>query len=141
MLIRLLFIATESVVLLYDNARPDVSGVAHVEQAKFKWEQLDHPPYSLDMSPCDFHVFGHLKKHLKGKRFNSDDELKDVVKDWVSSRSQEFWEQGIIRLVNQWVPCAQAYGKYFEQRLHLYPQYRFVPFHLNTPGSTDKCPK
>ncbi|GFS62542.1 hypothetical protein TNIN_134411 [Trichonephila inaurata madagascariensis] len=66
MLIRLLFIATESVVLLYDNARPDVSGVAHVEQAKFKWEQLDHPPYSLDMSPCDFHVLGPLKKRLKG---------------------------------------------------------------------------
>ena len=82
--------------------------------AKFKWEQLDHAPYSPDMSPCDFYVFGPLKKHLKGKRFNSDDELKDAVMDWVSSRPQEFWEQGILRLVNQWDCCAQANGEYFE---------------------------
>ena len=30
--------------------------------AKFKWEQFEHPPYSPDMSPCDFHLFGPLKK-------------------------------------------------------------------------------
>ncbi|GFW96137.1 HTH_48 domain-containing protein [Trichonephila clavipes] len=61
------------------------------------------------MLPCDFHVFGPLKKHLKGKRFNSDDVLKDTVKDWVSSQPQEFWEQGILGLVQQWDRCAQAY--------------------------------
>ena len=33
----------------------------HAKQAKFRWEQLDHPLYSLDMSPWDFHVFGSLK--------------------------------------------------------------------------------
>ncbi|GFW23868.1 histone-lysine N-methyltransferase SETMAR [Trichonephila clavipes] len=64
-----------------------------MELDKFKWETLDHPPYSPDMSPCDFHVFDPLKKHLKGKRFNSDDVLKDTVKNWVSSQPQEFWEQ------------------------------------------------
>ncbi|GFS31961.1 hypothetical protein TNIN_312071 [Trichonephila inaurata madagascariensis] len=55
-----------------------------------------------------------LKKHLKGKRFNPDDVLKDTVKDWVSSQPQEFWEQGILLLVHQWDRCAQAYGVYFE---------------------------
>ncbi|GFY73805.1 HTH_48 domain-containing protein [Trichonephila inaurata madagascariensis] len=55
-----------------------------------------------------------LKKQLKGKRFTSDDVLKDTVKDWVSPQPQEFWEQGILRLVYQWDRCAQAYGVYFE---------------------------
>lgn len=32
-------------------------------------------------------LFGPLKKHLKGKLFNFDDELKEAVKDWVSSWS------------------------------------------------------
>lgn len=105
---------TVGVVLLHDNARPHVSRVTHAELAKFRWERLDHPPYSPDMSPCDFHVFGPLKKHLKGRQFNSDDEVKDAVKDWVSSRPQEFWEQGILRLVHQWDRCAQAYGAYFK---------------------------
>ncbi|GFW88301.1 histone-lysine N-methyltransferase SETMAR [Trichonephila clavipes] len=73
-------IVTEGVVLLHDNAPPHVSRVTQMELDKFKWETLDHPPYSLDMLPCNFHVFGPLKKHLKGKRFNSDDILKDTVR-------------------------------------------------------------
>ena len=55
-----------------------VSRVTHLIWAKFRLEQLD---YSPNMSPCDFHVFGPLKKHLKEQRFNSDDELKDTTKD------------------------------------------------------------
>ncbi|GFX92657.1 histone-lysine N-methyltransferase SETMAR [Trichonephila clavipes] len=105
---------TEGVVVLHDNTRPHVSRVTQMELGKFKWETLDHLPYSLDMSPCDFHVFGPLKKHLKGKRFNSDDVLKDTVKDWASSQPQEFWEQGILRLVHQWDRWAQAYGVSFK---------------------------
>ena len=71
----------ENVVLVHDNARSHMSKVTHVKLAKFKWKQLDHSPYSLDLSPCDFHVFGPLKKHLKGQLFNSDYEFKDVVKE------------------------------------------------------------
>ncbi|GFY42550.1 DDE_3 domain-containing protein [Trichonephila inaurata madagascariensis] len=81
---------TEGVVLLYNNVRPYIFWVIHAELAKFKREQLDHPPYSLDISPCDFQVFGSQKKYLQGKRFNSEDEFMDCVKDWVSSRPQEF---------------------------------------------------
>ncbi|XP_055939025.1 histone-lysine N-methyltransferase SETMAR-like [Argiope bruennichi] len=104
---------TEGVILLHDNAR-HISSVTCAELAKFKREQLNNPPYSPDISPCDFHVFGPPKKHLKRKRFNSDGELKDAVKDWVSFRPQEFWEQGILRLVNHWDRCVQAYGVFFE---------------------------
>ena len=32
---------------------------------------LDHPPYSLDLSPCDFWLFPRLKKMLAGHRFES----------------------------------------------------------------------
>ncbi|GFY56138.1 histone-lysine N-methyltransferase SETMAR [Trichonephila inaurata madagascariensis] len=83
---------TEGMALLYDNARPQVSK----ELAKFKWEQPDHPPFSLYLSPCDFHVLGSLKEHPKLEHFNVDDELKDAVKNWVLSRPQEFWKQGIL---------------------------------------------
>ncbi|GFW70551.1 mariner Mos1 transposase [Trichonephila clavipes] len=96
------------------NKRPGLLTEGGVLLDKFKWETLDHPPYSPDMLPCAFHVFGPLKKHLKGKRFNSDDVFKDTVKDKVSSQPQEFWEQGILRLVHQWDRCAQTYGVYFE---------------------------
>ena len=67
-------------VLLRDNARSHVFRVTHVKRAKFKWEELDYPPYSPNMSPKDFHVFSLLKKYLKGQRFNSVYELNDAVK-------------------------------------------------------------
>ena len=104
---------TEGVILLHDNARPHVSTVTRSVLDKFKWEQLEHPPYSPDMSPCDFHLFSPLKKFLKGKRFNSDDELKDTVEGWLLSQPQKFWEQGILRLVRQRDSCAQTSSDYF----------------------------
>ena len=40
---------------------------------------MDHPPYSPDLAPSDFHLFLHLKKFLGGKQFDDDDDLKDAV--------------------------------------------------------------
>ena len=37
---------------------------------RFDWETLQHPPYSPDLSPCDFHIFGNLKKDIHGRRFS-----------------------------------------------------------------------
>jgi hypothetical protein len=45
---------------------------------KFKWDVLDHPPYSPDLAPSVFHLFLQLK-HLAGKRFNDDDEVQEEV--------------------------------------------------------------
>jgi hypothetical protein len=42
------------------------------------WEQFDHPPYSKDLAPSDFHLFLYLKSFLAGQRFH-DDEVKEAV--------------------------------------------------------------
>ncbi|GFU66547.1 histone-lysine N-methyltransferase SETMAR [Trichonephila clavipes] len=81
---------TKDVLRLHDNARQHVCSVTQTEVNKFKLEMLDHPPYSPDMSPCDFHVLRPLTEHLKEKRFTSDDVLKGTVKDWVSPQPLEF---------------------------------------------------
>jgi len=33
------------------------------------WTALEHPPYSPDLSPCDYHMFGPLKEALGGTAF------------------------------------------------------------------------
>jgi hypothetical protein len=38
----------------------------------------DHPPYSPDLSPCDFWLFGVLKKQMKETVFGNADEVEDV---------------------------------------------------------------
>ena len=42
---------------------------------KLGWTVLPHLPYSPDLAPSDFHFFGALKDAIRGKRFESDDEV------------------------------------------------------------------
>ena len=51
----------------------------------FKLEQMDHPLYSPNLAPSDYHLFLHLQKFLGGKLFDNDDDLKDVVHKWLTS--------------------------------------------------------
>ena len=41
----------------------------HVERV----QQLENPPYSPDLAPCDFFVFPFMKSKLHGVRFNTPD--------------------------------------------------------------------
>jgi hypothetical protein len=61
------------------NARPYSAHVTTALLKKFKWDILDHPPYSPDLAPSDFHLFFQPKKHLAGKRFEDYDELQEVT--------------------------------------------------------------
>jgi hypothetical protein len=40
---------------------------------------MDHPAYSPDVMPSDFHPFGLLKEHLAGKIFSADADVKQAV--------------------------------------------------------------
>ncbi|KAJ4426959.1 hypothetical protein ANN_26758 [Periplaneta americana] len=57
------------VVLLHDNARPHTARRTAAVLTEFGWELFDHPPYSPDLAPSDFHVFLHLKKFLSSEIF------------------------------------------------------------------------
>ena len=65
--------------VLHDNTRPHYAAQTQNLITSFRWEQMDHPPYSPDLAPSDFHIFLHLKKFLGSKRFDDDDDLKDAV--------------------------------------------------------------
>ena len=51
----------------------------------FGWDQIDHRPYSPDLAPSDFQLFRYLKELLDGKRFATDEKMKEAVQDWLSS--------------------------------------------------------
>lgn len=58
--------AIREIILLHDNAKPYTAAVTQQLQ-KIVWTPLEHPPYSPDLSPCDFHVFGPLKEALESQ--------------------------------------------------------------------------
>ena len=104
---------TQGVILLHDNARPHVSQETQRTLNSFRWEVLEHPPYSPDMSPCDFHIFGPLKRALQGKRFHSDDGVKEAVQDFLRNQPQSFYSKGIELRPQQWDLCFNAHGDFF----------------------------
>ncbi|GFU47161.1 histone-lysine N-methyltransferase SETMAR [Trichonephila clavipes] len=86
------------VVLLHDNARQHTANRTQDLIASFGWEQLDHPPYSPDLAPSDYHLFMHLKKHLARQRHSDDDEAKATVKQWLSNQIQGDLHNGAQRI-------------------------------------------
>lgn len=74
---------SQGVLLLHDNARPHIARDTRNLLDSWHWEILPHPAYSPDLAPSDFHLFPKLKKHLRGQRFHSDDDVKEAVGDWL----------------------------------------------------------
>ena len=70
------------VLLLHDNAPVHKSRVAQAAIRECKLGQLNHPPYSPDLAPSDYYLFRTLKSHLRGTRFQDNDELKAATEAW-----------------------------------------------------------
>jgi hypothetical protein len=82
---------SRGVYLFHDNARPHYAHVTTALQEKFKWDILDHPPYSPHLAPSDFHLFLHLKKHFARKKFDDDDEVQEEeVMTWFKGQAANF---------------------------------------------------
>jgi hypothetical protein len=52
---------------------------------KLGFEVLDHPAYSPDLVPSDYHLFGPLQDASRGRRFTSDEEVKGAVHEWLGT--------------------------------------------------------
>ena len=46
--------------------------------------------HSPDPAPSDYHILGHLKRHLGGKRFGDKDNLAAGVKRWFTTLDGDF---------------------------------------------------
>jgi histone-lysine N-methyltransferase SETMAR len=103
------------VILLHDNATPHTAEMTRNWLNQYKWDILEHPPYSPDLAPSDFHLFGRLKQHLAGQHFKTDDALKDAVLQFLSQLDGYFYWDGIIALVDRWDKCLNKFGDYVEK--------------------------
>jgi len=74
---------TSGVVLLHDNAHPHTAAHTQALLQKFRWDMFDHPHYSPDLAPSDFHLFLRTKVWLGTKCLcvKTNEELMDGVKD------------------------------------------------------------
>jgi hypothetical protein len=64
-------------MLFHDNARQHTAVHTVETLQKLKFQVLTQPPYSPEIGPSDYHLFGPFKEALGGHRFSSDQELKE----------------------------------------------------------------
>lgn len=101
-------------LLLHDNAWPHTSHKTIAKLNELEYEVLQHPPYSPDLSPTDFHFFKHLELLLKGKHHENEDSLKNSISEFINSKDQNFFKTGIYALKSRWEKCIEANGAYFD---------------------------
>ena len=106
---------SKKVLLHYDNARPHIAAatVQTVQQLGFKL--LQHPPNSPGLVPSDYHIFGPLKEALRGRRFTSDEGVKEAVHTWLREQLKSFFSAGIQKLVERYNKCIVLQGDYIEK--------------------------
>ena len=66
---------TQVVLFLQDNDPSHLALATQKELADLSFQCLDHPPYSPDLTPSDYHLFPGLKKQLKGRHQSGDRNL------------------------------------------------------------------
>jgi len=100
--------------LLHDNA-PIHQAVAVQEfLARKQVCVLNHPPYSPDLSPCDYFLFPKLKLPLKGRLFEDVQDIQGAVTSSLRAILQEDVQRSFRSLLNRATRCIDAEGMYFE---------------------------
>jgi hypothetical protein len=56
-----------------------------------------------------------LKEFLGGRRFESDEEVKDAVKEWLNGLAAEVYDEGLQKLVTRYDKCLKVGGDYVEK--------------------------
>lgn len=80
-------------------ARPHAANATKARLDPFGWGILNRLVYSPDLAPSDFYLFTFPKTHMGGKKFQTDEEVKQAVLKWTKEMAGEFHEEVIKKLV------------------------------------------
>jgi len=106
---------SKGVVLLHDNARPHTAARTNALIKLFNWQIFDHPPYSADLAPSDYHLFSKMKVWLATQSVHTNEELADDVKTWLNNLAAPFYDEGLQKLVPRYDKCLNVDGNYVEK--------------------------
>ena len=105
---------SSGVHLLHDNASTLKCEVVKSFLASEKVKVLYHPPYSPDLSPCDFFLFPSLKKMLSGNKYTSRRSLGSTIYQFFQQIPKEDHLSAFPDWVKRLQKCVSVKGEYFE---------------------------
>ena len=101
-------------ILLHDNARAHTAAVVSQLLDRWGWEVLYHPPYSPDLSPCDYDLIPKLKEPLRGIRFRTVEDVIQATDRSLRTIRRLGSADGIRRLPHRWEHVLRNAGDYIE---------------------------
>jgi histone-lysine N-methyltransferase SETMAR len=105
-----------SIQLHMDNAPCHRSSRTTAELEAMNVHPVPHPPYSPDLSPSDFFLFGHLKGHLRGFMFPNSDTLMDEVSDFLTRISPTTLHRVFLNWILRCDEVLRTGGEYIAKR-------------------------
>jgi transposase len=69
--------------------------------AKHQISVVPHPPYSLDLAPADFFLFPKLKTTLKGRHFETIEEIQENTTRGLCAITESAFQEAF----QQWKKC------------------------------------
>ena len=77
-------------------------------------KKAPHPPYSPDIAPSDFYLFGYIKGKLQGEHFDSVESLLDRVLEILSEISPETLKAVFLEWEDRLEKIIHNNGDYFD---------------------------
>jgi len=60
-------------------------------------------------------LFPLLKEHLRGRRYESDDDVIQSVEDFLHEQDELFYQTGNQKLQKRWIKCIEVHGDCVEK--------------------------
>jgi hypothetical protein len=73
--------------------------------------KTEHPPYNLDLTPCDFFLFGAMKETFSGQRLESVEELFLAVEAFLIGVSADFLQNTFLEWEQRLRICCESGGE------------------------------
>jgi histone-lysine N-methyltransferase SETMAR len=97
-----------------DNARPHTSIATKSAMDEKRLKCVPHPPFSPDLAPSDYYLFGRVKGALTGQTFASPEELRHAIIDFVSSIPRDELDRVFVEWERRLKECIANMGEYVD---------------------------
>jgi hypothetical protein len=95
-----------------DNATPHGPKLTKSCVKPLRLREADHPPYSPDLAPSDFYLFGKLEGQMAGSEFESTEDLLATIRRLTNAISRGELESVFQEWERRLEKCIQVGGDY-----------------------------
>jgi histone-lysine N-methyltransferase SETMAR len=104
---------SRKVMLHFDNAPIHSTDTVNDRMTLRELERMKHPPYSSDLAPCDFFLFGYLKENLANKQYATPDDMLLEVTSIIRGISPDL-RASVFANWRRLTECWNSGGEYVE---------------------------